>query len=88
MENAVIIRSNDSVVTVTQAVKKGDEVRYPGCKKTIIALQDTPIYHKIAISETQEGKPVFKYGEQIGFASSNIRPGEHVHTHNLKSVRA
>ena len=29
-----------------------------------------------------------KYGEEIGMASADIREGEHVHIHNLESMRA
>ena len=29
-----------------------------------------------------------KYGEEIGMASSDIQKGEHVHIHNLESMRA
>jgi len=88
MENAVIVRSNDSVVTVIESVAKGSPVSYPGCKKPVVATQDIPIYHKIAIVEVKNGEPVIRYGERIGVATADIVPGEHVHTHNLSSVRA
>jgi (2R)-sulfolactate sulfo-lyase subunit alpha len=54
---------------------------------TIKALQDIPLGHKIALTSIGPGATVIKYGEPIGKAMAAIRPGEHVHTHNLKSAR-
>ena len=31
--------------------------------------------------------PIVKYGEHIGHAARDIKQGEHVHEHNVKSVR-
>ncbi|CAI2485903.1 D-galactarate dehydratase [Serratia ficaria] len=42
-----------------------------------------PPGHKIAIRSIEQGEPVKRYGQIIGFASQPIGPGEHVHTHNL-----
>jgi arabinonate dehydratase len=39
--------------------------------------------HKIARRAVATGKPVHRYNQVIGFASQDIAPGEHVHTHNL-----
>lgn len=88
MENAVMIRPVDSVVTVTEAVPKGGAVSYPGCTQPIVAAQVIPIYHKVAVTGIKEGNDVFKYGEKIGVATKDINVGEHVHTHNIASVRA
>ena len=41
-----------------------------------------PAGHKVAISQINSGSPIIKYGQTIGFASKNILPGDHVHTHN------
>jgi hypothetical protein len=53
-----------------------------------IKLQNNiPRGHKIALIDLQAGTKVIKYGEIIGEVSQNIKAGEHVHTHNLKSLR-
>ncbi len=49
----------------------------------IVAENPIPSGHKIAIRPVAEGEPVIKYGQTIGIASHAIRPGEHVHLHNL-----
>jgi altronate hydrolase len=38
--------------------------------------------HKIATAAVETGAPIRKYGQIIGFASTDIQPGEHVHVHN------
>lgn len=43
-----------------------------------------PSGHKIASAHIAKGNPVRKYGQVIGFASSDIAPGDHVHSHNLQ----
>ncbi len=50
----------------------------------VTALADIPSGHKIALRDVAQGQPVRKYGQIIGQASSDLRPGEHVHVHNLQ----
>jgi len=42
-----------------------------------------PAGHKIAVRPVEAGKPVKRYDQIIGFATRPIKPGEHVHVHNL-----
>ena len=39
--------------------------------------------HKYALCDIAKGENVIKYGQPIGHATSDIKEGEHVHTHNL-----
>ncbi|MBE5040502.1 UxaA family hydrolase [Ructibacterium gallinarum] len=41
--------------------------------------------HKYAICDIAEGENIIKYGCPIGHASCDIKKGEHVHTHNVKT---
>ena len=41
--------------------------------------------HKIALKDIKSGENVIKYGYPIGHATEDIKAGEHVHTHNLKT---
>lgn len=38
--------------------------------------------HKMSVGKIEKGEPIIKFGQIIGFASEDIAPGEHVHTHN------
>lgn len=42
-----------------------------------------PAGHKIAFRARSPGDPIHRYGQAIGLASAPIRPGDHVHVHNL-----
>ena len=41
--------------------------------------------HKYAVRDIKEGENIIKYGEPIGHAICDIKSGEHVHTHNMKT---
>lgn len=41
--------------------------------------------HKYALRDIAEGENVIKYGFPIGIAECDIKKGEHVHSHNLKT---
>ena len=41
--------------------------------------------HKLAAEDIKNGEQVIKYGYPIGVATADIKKGEWVHTHNLKS---
>ena len=46
-----------------------------------------PIGHKVALADVNAGDTIFKYGEDIGRAVTNIKKGEHLHVHNVKTKR-
>ncbi len=39
--------------------------------------------HKYALCDIKNGENIIKYGQPIGHATSDIKKGEHVHSHNL-----
>ncbi len=43
---------------------------------------DIPAMHKVALMPIAKGEAILKYGQVIGFASTDIAAGDHVHTHN------
>ena len=89
MQNAMIIDGRDNVIVAIEAISKGDPVTYllDGAEKTLTALEDITIYHKLASCDIPKGEPIVKYGEHIGLAARDIKQGEHVHTHNLEEHR-
>lgn len=46
---------------------------------------DIPAGHKYALKDIKKGETVIKYGQIIGRATQDIKTGEWVHTHNVKS---
>ena len=55
---------------------------------SITLVNDIPRGHKFALCDISEGDDVIKYSAPIGYASCDIKAGEHVHTHNVKSKLA
>jgi (2R)-sulfolactate sulfo-lyase subunit alpha len=53
----------------------------------MLVSQDTPIGHKVALTDLEVGDTVIKYGQDIGRVTAPIKKGELVHTHNLKTKR-
>lgn len=89
MLNAMIVEPQDNVIVAIEPIKKGDTVTYmcAGEEKSLTALEDVTIYHKLAACDIAKGEPISKYGEHIGLAARDIKKGEHVHTHNLEEHR-
>ena len=50
-------------------------------------LNDVPLGHKAAMRDLPKDKPVQKYGRPVGKAVSDIKKGDWVHTHNVKTLR-
>jgi (2R)-sulfolactate sulfo-lyase subunit alpha len=53
----------------------------------LTAGEAAPIGHKIALKNLTKGDTVFKYGEDIGIMTADVKKGEHVHTQNCKTKR-
>ena len=54
---------------------------------SLVVREAIPFGHKVAIRAIANGEHVIKYGASIGVAVADIQPGDHVHLHNLRSVR-
>ena len=86
---AIVIDPNDNIVVVLGAVNKGDEVSWKtdGRDFSVRALENIPIYHKMASRDIGKGEPIVKYGQHIGLAGCDIKAGNYVHVHNVESHR-
>lgn len=54
---------------------------------SVVAKVPIPYGHKIALVAVARGASIIKYGQVIGRATADIAPGDHVHVHNLESLR-
>lgn len=88
MNNAMIIDPSDDVAIAIEAIGKGEAIV---CQlhstAGLTALEDIPIYHKVAVRDIAQGGKVRKYGEHIGEALCPILRGSHLHVHNVDGVR-
>lgn len=69
---------SDNVVTATRQIEKGASV------ENVIANDGLQTGHKIATQFIGTGAPITKYAQLIGYASSDIAAGDHIHTHNIE----
>ncbi len=51
----------------------------------LVGSNEIPSGHKFALKDIKQGEFIVKYGEIIGRAKQDIKKGEWVHTHNVKS---
>jgi hypothetical protein len=80
------LHTQDNVAVALWDFSKGDTVEISGRE---LILKDPINYgHKFAITDIHEGESIIKYAETIGVAGKEILAGEHVHVHNVKSLRA
>ena len=92
MIHFVLHDAKDTVaVVVVEGVKAGMELNgwiMDDDKMTsIVARQDIPIGHKVALANMSAGDTVIKYGVDIGRVVAPIKTGEHAHVHNIKTKR-
>ncbi|MBN2062964.1 MAG: UxaA family hydrolase [Deltaproteobacteria bacterium] len=87
--NSILIHDNDNVVTVTEVLGAGAVARYQKKDEVfeVIAVEEIPKFHKIAVTDIHAAEPVFKYGQLIGVATRDISEGNHVHDHNIASPK-
>lgn len=46
-----------------------------------------PLGHKLALTDITSGQEIIEYGQRVGLATKDIRRGDHVHVHNVRSAR-
>jgi altronate dehydratase len=78
--NLIVLNKNDNVAVTPFIIPANTKIE----GQNISSIDDIPFGHKICLKTVNKGDPVIKYDQIIGFASTNINPGEHVHSHNLE----
>jgi altronate hydrolase len=76
---AIKLNPNDDVMIACRELEVGTEIPGTGirCSARI------PSAHKVAVRAVVKDAPVRRYNQIIGFATADINPGDHVHSHNL-----
>jgi (2R)-sulfolactate sulfo-lyase subunit alpha len=92
MKKGILLHeASDDVGVAAMDLKAGDEVEavtLEGKPVTQIKLiEDVPLGHKVAMRDLASEKHIFEYGRAIGYAVAAIGAGEHVHVHNINSLR-
>lgn len=73
------LHANDDVLIATQQLLPGAVI----ASENLVVRDPIPSAHKLAAHAIAQGSAVRRYDQIIGFATSDIAPGQHVHSHNL-----
>ncbi len=73
----------DNCATALATISKDAEIEINGTR--IKLNEDIEIGHKITLKDLKKGDLILKYGEIIGIAIIDIKAGDWIHTHNIKS---
>lgn len=87
---AIQSHDDDSVAVVLEDVVSGQIVLLtrPSGTGEMTAREDIPRFHKIALSDFDDGAVLKRHAISIGRATTSIRAGDLVHTHNLVSLNS
>lgn len=83
MQSFIKINPSDNVVVALQALSAGTVVEVGEDKVELI--EDIISGHKFALHPIKKGEAITKYGFTIGNAKEDIKVGQWVHTHNIKT---
>lgn len=86
--NVIVLNEIDNVATATKQISPGEKIALGshGSLPDHLSLEYIDTGHKISLVSIRKGDAIVKFGEIIGEATQDIRPGEHVHSHNMRSL--
>lgn len=89
MRQALVLSDKDNVATALADLAAGTavEVEAKGSARSVTLRVDVSFGHKFALAALAAGEPVVKYGYPIGRATAPVKPGDHVHVHNVEGLR-
>jgi altronate hydrolase len=79
----VRLHPEDNTAVAARRVPEGTKFSFGGVE--ITARENVDMGHKIALRPIEVGQPIKKFGQTIGFASTNIAAGGWVHVHNVSA---
>ncbi len=77
----ISLHADDNIAVAARPVPAGGVCDVAGAALTTSEAID--LGHKVAVRRIDQGQPIKKFGQTIGFASRDIDPGSWVHTHNV-----
>ena len=84
MKKFIIMHPDYNCATSLEEISKDVEIKING--GLIIKMnQKIPFGHKFALRNINKDELIKKYGQIIGLATEDIKIGDWIHTHNIKS---
>ncbi|MCS7234016.1 MAG: altronate dehydratase family protein [Synergistetes bacterium] len=84
MRRYIKLGDSDNVAVALEDISKGEILKLS--EGELILLNDIPRGHKFSLRDVKMGEKIIKYDSTIGEATQDIRAGEWVHTHNVKTL--
>jgi len=79
--DAVYLHPDDNLCVAARNLEKGERLAIAGTSITL--AENVRLGHKLAVRPIRRGEYLRKYGQIIGQATSDIAPGQWIHSHNL-----
>ncbi len=86
MKKFIKLNEIDNVATALDTLEEGTVIKLESANTDLVLNTKINFEHKFALVDINKGEKVFKYGIAIGIAYKDIKAGDHVHLHNLKSL--
>lgn len=83
MQDIIQIHPKDNVVVALRDFSISEKFRING--ESVKTSTPVKMGHKIALKNIATGENIIKYGASIGHATQDIKRGEHIHTHNIRT---
>jgi len=88
---AILMHPRDNVATAIEDIEAGALVSIVSTQgeavREVRARAAIALGHKLAVRGIRPAERIVKYGAVIGEASREVAEGEHVHIHNVESLR-
>jgi altronate hydrolase len=80
----LVVHALDDVAVALRPIERSERLSLPDHE--IIVVDAIPHGHKIALRDIPSGGEIRKFGWPIGRATTTIRMGAHVHSHNVETL--
>ena len=77
------LHPKDNVAVALKPLAAKTTLAFEG--QTITLFEDIPQGHKIALKDLAQSQDVIKYGYPIGHLLADVKTGQWLHTHNVKT---
>lgn len=77
------IHENDNVAVAIETIPADTSVDVNG--ESVVSNMEIPAGHKMALRDIRAGEQIIKYGCPIGNAKEDIKKGDWIHVHNVKT---
>jgi len=74
----VTLTDKDNVAVALRNLSAGEKL------SAVTLCNEIPKGHKLALSSFKPGDRIVKYAQTIGYATTEIPAGDHIHTHNIE----